>query len=57
MRALAITIAVLSAAGVALQLLPWFSQVNGAALLFFVPANIGMALGAARAAPATTEPT
>lgn len=56
-RALAITIAVLSAAGVALQLLPWFSQVNGAALLFFVPANVGMALGAARAAPATTEPT
>ena len=33
-------------AGVALQLMPWFSQVNGAALLFFVPANLGMALGA-----------
>lgn len=56
-RAVAATIAVLSVAGVVLQLLPWFSQVNGPALLFFVPANLGMALGAARAAPATTGPT
>ncbi len=56
-RAIAITIAVLSVAGVALQVLPWFSQVNGPALVFFVPANLGMALGAARAAPATTGPT
>jgi hypothetical protein len=34
-----------------LQLLPWFSQVNGVALAFFVPVNLGMAFGAARAAP------
>jgi len=59
-RALAVTIAVLSLAGVALQLLPWFSQVNAVALVFFVPANLGMALGAVRAIPArsrTTGPT
>jgi len=56
-RALSSAIAVLSLAGVALQLLPWFSQVNAPALVFFVPANLGMALGAMRAAPATTGPT
>jgi hypothetical protein len=56
-RAVAITVALFSLVGVALQLLPWFSQVNGPALMFFVPANLGLALGAARAAPATTGPT
>jgi hypothetical protein len=59
-RILAMTIAVLSLAGVVLQVLPWFSQVNGVALAFFVPVNLGMAFGAARAAPppvTTTGPT
>jgi len=59
-RSLALTIAALSLAGVAIQVLPWFSQVNGVALAFFVPANLGMAFGAARAAPppvTTTGPT
>jgi hypothetical protein len=50
-RMLSMTIAVLSLAGLALQVLPWFSQVNGVALAFFVPANLGMAYGASRAAP------
>ena len=50
-RILSMTIAMLSLAGVVLQLLPWFSQVNGVALAFFVPVNLGMAFGAARAAP------
>jgi len=54
LRAISTTIGVLSVAGVVLQVLPWFSQVNGVALAFFVPANLGMAFGAARAAPATT---
>jgi len=47
--AIARAVAILSLAGVALQLLPWFSQVNAPALVFFVPANLGMALGARRA--------
>lgn len=51
-------VAVLSVVGVVLQLLPWFDQVNGDALVFFVPANLGMALGARRAAgSATTGPS
>jgi len=53
-RALSMTIGLLSLAGVVVQVLPWFSQVNGVALAFFVPANLGMAYGAARAAPPTT---
>jgi len=53
-RVIAMTIGVLSLAGVVVQVLPWFSQVNGVALAFFVPANLGMAYGSARAAPATT---
>jgi hypothetical protein len=57
MRAVALTIAVLSLAGVALQVLPWFNQVNAVPLACLVPANLGMALGALRAAPATTGPT
>jgi hypothetical protein len=60
-RILSMAIAVLSIAGLALQVLPWFSQVNGVALAFFVPANLGMAYGASRAAPpaaaAATAPT
>ena len=50
-RVLSVTIAVLSVAGLVLQALPWFSQVNGVALAFFLPANLGMAFGASRAAP------
>jgi len=50
-RMLSMTIAVLSIVGLILQVLPWFSQVNGVALAFFVPANLGMAYGASRAAP------
>jgi hypothetical protein len=50
-RLLASIVAALSLLGVLMQVLPWFSQVNGPALVFFVPANFGMALGAFRAAP------
>jgi len=53
LRVLALVVAGLSTLGVALQLLPWFSQVNAPALVVFVPANLGMALGALRAAPVT----
>ena len=45
-RGLATAIAVLSVLGFVLQVLPWFSQVNGDVLAFFVPANLGMAAGA-----------
>ena len=54
LRVLAVTVAMLSVLGVLWQVLPWFSQVNAPILVFFVPANLGMALGAIRAAPATT---
>jgi hypothetical protein len=53
-------VAALSVLGVLIQLLPWFSQVNAPILVFFVPANLGMALGAMRAVPTiptTTGPT
>ena len=53
LRALALVVAGLSILGVVLQLLPWFSQVNAPALVVFVPANLGMALGALRASPVT----
>lgn len=53
-RVLAATVAAFSVLGVAIQLLPWFSQVNAPILAFFVPANLGMALGARRAAPSLT---
>lgn len=56
-RALSVMIALLSLAGVALKFIPGPVQVNGVVLAFFVPANLGMALGALRAAPATTGPT
>ncbi len=56
-RALSVTIALLSVAGVVLKFIPGPIQVNGVVLAFFVPANLGMALGALRAAPATTGPT
>jgi hypothetical protein len=59
-RTVSLIVAALSLAGVVLQVLPWFAQVNAVALVFFVPANLGMALGAVRAVPAapkTTEPT
>lgn len=56
-RALSVTVALLSLAGVALKFIPGPIQVNGVVLAFFVPANLGMALGALRAAPATTAPT
>lgn len=55
LRVIAWTVAALSLAGVVLQLLPAFRQVNAPALVFFVPANVGMALGAARAAPPVTK--
>jgi len=60
LRGLALAVAALSILGVLLQLLPWFRQVNAPVLVFFVPANLGMALGALRATPAgatTTGPT
>jgi hypothetical protein len=58
LRTVALWVAVLSLFGVALHLLPWSAQVNGVILCFFVPANIGMALGARRASmAATTAPT
>ncbi len=53
LRVLAATVAALSVAGVVIQVLPWFPQVNAPILAFFVPANLGMALGARRAAPAS----
>lgn len=53
LRVLALIVAGVSVLGVALQLLPWFSQVNAPALVVFVPANLGMALGALRATPVT----
>ena len=56
-RALSVTIVVLSLCGIALKFIPGPNQVNGSVLAFFVPANLGMALGAMRAAPATTGPT
>lgn len=56
-RALSVTIVVLSLGGIALKFIPGPNQVNGIVLAFFVPANLGMALGAMRAAPATTGPT
>ncbi|MEZ4413530.1 MAG: DUF4105 domain-containing protein [Gemmatimonadales bacterium] len=55
LRNLAVTVAVLSVLGVFIQVLPWFPQVNAPILVFFVPANLGMALGAMRAVP--TLPT
>jgi len=60
LRVLAVAVAALSVLGVLIQLLPWFPQVNAPTLVFFVPANLGMALGAARAVPAlptTAGPT
>ncbi|TFG50363.1 MAG: hypothetical protein E4H38_03705 [Gemmatimonadales bacterium] len=56
-RVLAVAVAVLSLLGVLIQVLPWFAQVNGPILVFFVPANLGMALGAIRAAPRPTTMT
>ena len=40
---LAVGIAVLSLAGLALQLLPWFQQVNGPVIALAVPAHLGVA--------------
>lgn len=40
---LAVGIAVLSLAGLALQLLPWFPQVNGPVIALAVPAHLGVA--------------
>ena len=40
---LATTIAALSAAGLALHLLPWFQQVNGPVIALALPAHLGMA--------------
>jgi hypothetical protein len=60
LRVLAMMVAGLSGLGVLIQVLPWFPQVNAPILVFFVPANLGMALGAMRAVPAiptTTGPT
>jgi hypothetical protein len=58
LRAVALAVAALSVFGLALHLLPWSGQANGVILCFFVPANLGMALGARRAATAaTTAPT
>jgi hypothetical protein len=53
LRILAVTVAGLSILGVVIQVLPWFPQVNAPILVFFVPANLGMALGAIRSAPAS----
>lgn len=60
LRVLAVAVAALSVLGVVIQLLPWFRQVNAPILVFFVPANLGMALGAVRAVPnppTTSGPT
>jgi hypothetical protein len=54
---LAAAIAALSVVGIALKIVPGPIQVNGVVLAFFVPANLGMALGAIRAATVTTGPT
>jgi hypothetical protein len=50
-------IAVLSMVGVVLKFVPGPNQVNGIVLAFFVPANLGLAVGAVLAAAVTTEPT
>lgn len=42
-------IAVVSLAGLGLQLLPWFQQVNGPVIALAVPAHLGLALGLRRA--------
>jgi hypothetical protein len=55
-RGLAAVIAGLSVLGFLLQVLPWFSQVNGDVLAFFVPANLGMAAGARLSAERTPAP-
>jgi hypothetical protein len=55
-RSLATAIAVLSVLGLLLQVLPWFFQVNGDVLAFFVPANLGMAAGARFSAERTPAP-
>lgn len=53
-RVLAYTIVALSLCGVALKFVPGPNQVNGVALAFFLPANLGMALAARLAAPPVT---
>ena len=40
---LAIAIAVLAGAGLVLQLLPWFQQVNGPVIALALPAHLGIA--------------
>jgi Domain of unknown function (DUF4105) len=47
-RALAVGISVLSLAGLAIQLLPWFEQVNGPVIALAVPAHLGVALALRR---------
>ena len=54
---LSAVIAALSVVGVALKFVPGPVQVNWVVLACFVPANLGMALGAIRAATITTAPT
>jgi hypothetical protein len=43
--AVAATVAVLSALGLAAKLLPWFDQVNGSVIALALPAHLGVALG------------
>jgi hypothetical protein len=42
-RGLAVGVAVLSLAGLTIQLLPWFEQVNGPVIALAVPAHLGVA--------------
>ena len=45
---LAVTVAMLSFLGFALQLLPWFQQVTGPAIALALPAHLGLAFGVRR---------
>jgi len=56
LSAVAVTVAVLSLAGVGLKFIPGPVQQNWVVIAFFLPVNLGMALGALRAVrrPATT---